>query len=254
MAQAVCGQYILSGIGPILMDDVLAGESTNMPGTRVLWNLISFISPTEISLVTITEKKLKALTIMNDATLNYQKLIAQIKIASADMRDKLPSEWQNRHFSRIVAESLYGNAHFFSEHIPADIKDKVKSCYKTHKRKKTTWEQLTRDLNIILQVYDECNHNESWAPTMNKPKTKEVEEVLKKNQALTAQVNKLENKIQSMENKSQDNQPNLKPRFAEDGIIMLDGSKSYPDHIYSSLTQTDKEYLNALRKQNKTPQ
>jgi hypothetical protein len=89
---------------------------------------------------------------------------------------------------------------------------------------------------------------------MNKPKTKEVEEVLKKNQALTAQVNKLENKIQSMENKSQDNQPPLKPRFAEDGLIMLDGSKSYPDHIYSSLTQTDKEYLNALRKQNKTPQ
>jgi hypothetical protein len=48
---------------------------------------------------------------------------------------------------------------------------------------------------------------------------------------------------------------NLKPKLSANGIVMLDGNKSYPDAIYATLTQEDKDYLTALCEQKqKTPQ
>jgi hypothetical protein len=198
-AQAMGGQNLLSGIGPRLQDDVLAGDSTNISGTHLLWRLLRFISPTEISLIAITEQKLRELSIKKDPTLNYRSLFAKVKLESADLRDKLPKEWVYRHLSLIVANAVIGDDHFYSTHIPPIIQTEIMQLYKKHTTRQTTWSEMLTSMHEVLDVYDDCIKLSKWCPIMNKPRTKEMEEVLKVNQTLIAQVNKLENKINNLE-------------------------------------------------------
>jgi hypothetical protein len=160
----------------------------------------------------------------------------------------------NRHLSALVAISIYGDDHFYKEHVPPVIQQEIMKLYKTHTMKQTSWSQLMTSIHEVLDVYDEQVKLKKWAPLKDKPKTKEVREVLKVNQTLMAQIKKLETKVNQLETNPTPS-TNLKPKYAANGVVILDANKTYSDAIYAILTQEDKDYLTALREQKeKTPQ
>jgi len=135
--QVAAGQFLLSALTQETQDEVLAGESSDMLATEILYRLLSTTQLHDINIVNIAKKSLATLRLDKDATLNYSTYIRKSREIVGEMVDKFPDAFAQHHFAAIIAENLYCGDAFHREHVPVAIDDEVKAFYKS--AMKTQW-------------------------------------------------------------------------------------------------------------------
>ena len=127
------GQYLLDSLGEEARENVIAGDTSDLRATEILFRLIQITRVDTISLIRIKEKELSQLSIKNDPTLDYSKHTQKVKKILHAIHDADTDAFVNHQFSRLVADSFFVDDQFHKEHVPLCVDDEVKGFYKAFK-------------------------------------------------------------------------------------------------------------------------
>jgi hypothetical protein len=227
------GQLLLKAIGSELSKEVLAGSSSNMPGPLVLFRIITLLSPNDVTLVDIVRRKLTALKLMDDPTINLRNYLTQIRDISHDLVTKQPESWKHNMFSKLAALNIMGGQpKCYEEEFPLLLCSETTEFIKKHNSMMSDYDEFETGLEALCLKYEDILSNEQWDPVKNASKTKEVSMFAK----LESKLNNIEKKLNGGGNTGS----TLAPKTSEDGKILLEAGKKYSPEEFRSLSKADK--------------
>jgi len=241
-------QFTLQAIGPNLKCEVLSGASTNQPGTKFLWRIISLFSPDDVTLIDTVRKELEKLKLENDPTINIREYWTKVQSISVDLVTVDANAYKQNMFGKTFVLNLKGSPAWFRDHMPDHVHPDIHPMVKKHTSEKTDYTELAEDMEKLCIEYDRLLKQGLWHPVSNAAKTKEVSLLTK----LANKLNTIEQKLGNGNSNGNGSSGNLAPKMSENGKIKLEAGKKYSSEEFSSLSKADKDYLNKLRSQSKS--
>jgi hypothetical protein len=210
----------------------------------VLFRIITVLSPNDVTLVDIVQRKLTALKLMDDPTINLRNYLTQIRDISHDLVTKQPESWKHNMFSKLAALNIMGGQpKRYEEEFPLLLHSEMTKFIKKHNSMMSDYDEFETGLEALCLKYEDYKSQDQWDPVKNTSKTKEVSMFAK----LESKLNTIEKKLNGSGTSS-----TLAPKKSKDGKILLEAGKKYLPEEFHSLSKADKAYLAKLREQAKS--
>ena len=234
------GQLTLKSLGPELKGEILAGESGNMWGTRVLLRVFQRQVTSSVDVVAVARKRLAKISLKDSGTCDISKIFTDQKLALEDLNKLSSQEFKNHHFSRDLADGFWPSDKHMEDHTPFSLRMMLHEFKEWARLQPREYRDVVAKMHEISTYHRSQVAKNEWEPLSNAKKTKEASEITLLTQRLAA----LEKKNQANLQTPDTGAPPGVPNFTAE-------SKHYPNDIWAKLSPAQKAEVSALKRKEK---
>ena len=240
------GQVLLKSIGTEARKTVIAGGTTNLMGTEVLYKLLEEAAIDSVTTVAEAAANLNGISIVDSPNMDFGEVAIKVFDALAGVISLPGDTFQARHLGGKAVQCFYGSDEFYREHIPPLMQSEVLELYKKHSKEQCSYSVFERDVKKMTSVCTRLTKQKKFAP-MKWPKRSSKEAELEKTiKGFTAAVGELKSEITAVKNGNNNNDKVM----SQDGKYELKANGAYSNQVWWNVfTPKDREIVNEMRKQ-----